>query len=142
MFFGHNFKPWEAVSTAAKIGKIGKFGIPVLATVFSVGIEIKQKHNEEKRLKEIRSVRNQFEANVRSSIRSTKQKLENEVRTSILANYDDKLNEINKMKIELGSTVSHNKTMQEKINELAALYDWFLSQISAQQDVDDQTQTV
>ena len=141
-FFGHNFKPWEAVSTAAKIGKIGKFGIPVLATVFSVGIEIKQKHNEEKRLKEIRSVRNQFEANVRSSIRSTKQKLENEVRTSILANYDDKLNEINKMKIELGRTVSHNKTMQEKINELAALYDWFLSQISAQQDVDDQTQTV
>ena len=92
-------------------------------------------------MKEIRSARDQFEASVRKSIRSTKQKLEKEVRTSILANYDEKLNEINKMKIELGKTVNHNKTMQEKINELAALYDWFLSQISVQQDVDDQTQT-
>ena len=51
-------------------------------------------------------------------------------------------NEINKMKIELGRTVSHNKTMQEKINELAALYDWFLSQISVQQEIDDRTQIV
>lgn len=139
-FFGHNFKPWEAVSTAAKIGKFGKFGVPFLATAFTVGIEIKQKHDEEKRMKEIRSVRDQFEANVRKEIRSIKRKLENEVRTSILANYDDKLNEINKMKLELGKTVSNNKTMQEKINELAILYDWFLSQINIQQDIDDQTQ--
>lgn len=116
-------------------------GRQILATVFTVGMEIKQKHDEEKRMKEIRSARDQFEANVRKEIRSTKQKLENEVRTSILANYDEKLNEINKMKIELGRTVSHNKTMQEKINELAALCDWFLGQISIQQDVDDQTQT-
>lgn len=140
-FFGHNFKPWEAVGIAAKIGKIGKFGIPVATTALSLGLEIKQKHDEEKRMKEIRSARDQFDASVRKSIRSTKGKLENEVRTSILANYDDKLNEINKMKIELGRAVSQNKTMQEKINELAALYDWFLGQINVQQDVDDQTQT-
>ena len=141
-FFGHNFKPWEAVGIAAKIGKIGKFGVPVAATVITIGLDIKQKRDEEKRMKEIRSARNQFEASVRKSIKSTKGKLENEVRTSILANYDHKLNEINKMKIELGKTVSHNKTMQEKITELAALYDWFLGQINVQQEVDDQSQIV
>ena len=138
-FFGHNFKPWEAVKTAANIGKVAKFGIPVLSTALSIGIEIKKKHNEEKWLKEIRAARDQFEADVRKSIRSTRGKLENEVRTSILANYDNKLNEINKMKIELGKTISHNKTIQEKINELAALYDWFLSQINIQQEFEEQT---
>ena len=139
-FFGHNFKPWEAVGIAAKIGKYGKFGIPVVTTFISVGLEIKQNRDEEKRRKEIRSARDQFEASIRKSIKSTRGELENEVRTSILANYDDKLNEINRMKIELGRTVSHNKFMQEKINELAALYDWFLGQINITQEVDDQTQ--
>ena len=140
-FFGHNFKPWEAVGIAAKIGKIGKFGIPVATTAISIGLEIKQKRDEEKRMREIRSACDQFDASVRRSIKSTKEKLENEVRISILANYDDKLNEINMMKIELGRTVSRNKMMQEKLNELAELYDWFLGQISTQQEVDDQIQT-
>lgn len=139
-FFGHNFKPWEAVGIAAKIGKIGKFGIPVVTTAISLGLEIKQKRDEDKMIKGIRSARDQFDANVRKSIKSTKEKLEHEVRTSILANYEDKLNEINRMKIELGKTVSNNRTLQEKINELAVLCDWFLGQINIQ-EVDDQTQT-
>ena len=110
-------------------------------TAISIGLEIKQKRDEEKRMREIRSACDQFDASVRRSIKSTKEKLENEVRISILANYDDKLNEINMMKIELGRTVSRNKMMQEKLNELAELYDWFLGQISTQQEVDDQIQT-
>jgi hypothetical protein len=139
-FFGHSFKPWEAVGIAAKIGKVGKFGIPVIGTVFSVWIEIKQMKNEEKKMKMIRSARDQFDASARNSIRSTRGELESEVRTSILVNYKNKLDEIDKMKMELGRTVSQNKTMQEKINELAALYDWFLSQIETQPEVDDQPQ--
>lgn len=139
-FFGHNFKPWEAVNTAAKIGKIGKFGIPVAATVFSIGMEIKQKRDEEKRLKEVRSARDQYEAGVRNAIKSTRRKLENEVRVSILANYDSKLNEINQMKIDLGRTMSNNQHIQDRIKELTALYDYFLGQINIQSEVDDQTQ--
>jgi hypothetical protein len=132
-FFGHNFKPWEAVGIAAKIGKIGKFGIPVAATAFTVGLEIKQKRDEEKRMKEIRSARDQFEASVRKSIKTIKGKLENEVRTSILANYDEKLNELYSMKMELGRTIIWNKTIQDKINELITTYDSFLVQINIQQ---------
>lgn len=138
-FFGHSFKPWEAVGIAAKIGKIGNFAIPAAAALISVGIEIKQKHDEEKRMKEIRLAQDQFDTNVRNSINDIRRKLENEVRASILSNYDDKLNEINALKLDLGKTITRNKSTQEKINELVALYDWFLEQISIRPDVDDQS---
>jgi GTPase SAR1 family protein len=138
-FFGHNFKPWEAVNTAAKIGKIGKFGVPVITTAISIGLDIKQKRAEEKRIKEIKVARDNYDANVRKSIKDTRRKLEIEVRDSILANYDNKLNEINQMKLELGRTISSNKAIQEKIAELAALYDYFLGQINLRSEVDEQT---
>ncbi len=137
-FFGHNFKPWEAVNTAAKIGKIGKFGIPVITTAISIGLDIKQKRAEDKRIKEIKAARDNYDANVRKSIKDTRRKLEDEVRNSILANYDNKLNEISQMKLELGRTISSNKAIQEKIAELAALYDYFLGQINLQSEVDEQ----
>ena len=138
-FFGHNFKPWEAVSTAAKIGKIGKFGVPVITTAISIGLDIKQKRAEDKRIKEIKVARDNYDAEVRKSIKNTRRKLEVEVRDSILANYDNKLNEINQMKLELGRTISSNKAIQEKIAELAALYDYFLGQINLRSEVDEQT---
>ncbi len=138
-FFGHNFKPWEAVNTAAKIGKIGKFGVPVITTAISIGLDIKQKRAEEKRIKEIKVARDNYDANVRKSIKDTRRKLEIEIRDSILANYDNKLNEINQMKLELGRTISSNKAIQEKIAELATLYDYFLGQINLRSEVYEQT---
>lgn len=137
-FFGHNFKPWEAVNMAAKIGKFAQYGIPVITTTVSIGLEIKQSRDEEKRRKEIRAARDKFEASVRSNIKNIRRQLEYEVRSSIIDNYDNKLNEIDSMKIELGRTISHNKTIQEKISTLNNLYDSFITRINADYYIDDQ----
>ena len=54
--FGHQFKPWEAVNLAAKIGKVGKvLGIvgAVLGVALDIWLEHKKKKNEEQ-LKETR----------------------------------------------------------------------------------------
>ncbi len=139
-FFGHNFKPWEAVNTAAKIGKIGRFGVPVVATTLSVALELKQNHDNNKRLVEIQKAKEQFDAEIRANIRSIRRDLESEVRNSILSNYDDKIDELNQLKLELGKTAANNKSVQEKVQALMTMYDYFLSRINSQNDVDEQVQ--
>ena len=139
-FFGHNFKPWGAVKAAANIGKVGTFAIPAVATIASVGILVKQKCDEDKKIKEVCAARHKFDKDVRNNIRLIKDKLEDEVRRSILANYEEKLNEVNNLNIELGRTVEQNNALHEKINELSALYDRFLKKINVEPGIDDQTQ--
>lgn len=46
-FFGHKFKPWEAVKTAAKIGKFGKI-LGVGGALVGVGLQFWQDHQEKK----------------------------------------------------------------------------------------------
>lgn len=62
-FFGHKFKPWEAVKTASKIGKFGKI-LGVGGTLIGVGLQIWDDHQEsqtEKQLISYRSdIRNTF----------------------------------------------------------------------------------
>ncbi|MGL5981081.1 MAG: LeoA/HP0731 family dynamin-like GTPase [Phocaeicola sp.] len=62
-FFGHKFKPWEAVKTASKIGKFGKV-LGVGGALLSVGLQIWDDYQEgqvEKQLIACRSdVRNTF----------------------------------------------------------------------------------
>jgi hypothetical protein len=137
-FFGHKFKPWEAVNTAAKIGKFGKFAVPAITAGISIGMEIHQARAEDKRRKEIRAAKDQFEADIRNRIKNIRRQLENEVRVSILSNYDNKLNEINLLKMELSKTIKQNQVIQDKIKELSALYENFIEQINCNDSVDDQ----
>lgn len=62
-FFGHKFKPWEAVKTASKIGKFGKI-LGVGGTLVGVGLQIwddLQESQTEKQLISYRSdIRNTF----------------------------------------------------------------------------------
>ncbi len=62
-FFGHKFKPWEAVKTASKIGKFGKI-LGVGGALLGVGLQIWDDHQEkqaEQQLIEYRSdIRNTF----------------------------------------------------------------------------------
>ncbi|MCQ2132129.1 MAG: 50S ribosome-binding GTPase [Bacteroidaceae bacterium] len=62
-FFGHKFKPWEAVKTASKIGKFGKI-LGVGGALLGVGLQIWDDHQEsqaEKQLISYRSdIRNTF----------------------------------------------------------------------------------
>lgn len=62
-FFGHKFKPWEAVKTASKIGKFGKI-LGVGGVLLGVGLQIwedKQENKAERQLVSYRSdIRNTF----------------------------------------------------------------------------------
>lgn len=62
-FFGHKFKPWEAVKTASKIGKFGKI-LGAGGALLDVGLQIWDDHQEsqtEKQLISYRSdIRNTF----------------------------------------------------------------------------------
>jgi GTPase SAR1 family protein len=62
-FFGHKFKPWEAVKTASNIGKFGKI-LGVGGALLGVGLQIWDDHQEkqaEQQLIEYRSdIRNTF----------------------------------------------------------------------------------
>lgn len=62
-FFGHKFKPWEAVKTASKIGKFGKI-LGVGGVLLGVGLQIwddYQENQTEKQLISYRSdIRNTF----------------------------------------------------------------------------------
>ena len=101
-------------------------------------MEIHQARAEDKRRKEIRAAKDQFEADIRNRIKNIRRQLENEVRVSILSNYDNKLNEINLLKMELSKTIKQNQVIQDKIKELSALYENFIEQINCNDSVDDQ----
>ena len=55
-FFGHKFKPWEAVKTASKIGKFGKI-LGVGGALLGVGLQIWGDHQENKIEKQLISYR-------------------------------------------------------------------------------------
>ncbi len=60
-YFGHNFKPWEAVKWVKKINVAGKV-LGVFGVVFSWGMQAKEDYNEEKRNREIRANRERLRA--------------------------------------------------------------------------------
>lgn len=136
-FFGHKFEPFGAVKIAAKMGKICKFGIPVVTAGLSIFLSVKEKKDEEKQIKMIKAAKEQYEADTRSTISKIRNKLEDEVQNSIIANYDNKLEEVNKMKTELGHTIMNNKEVQNRITELYGRYDSLLKRISAESEIDD-----
>lgn len=55
-FFGHKFKPWEAVKTASKIGKFGKI-LGVGGALLGIGLQIWNDHEESKAEKQLISYR-------------------------------------------------------------------------------------
>lgn len=92
-FFGHKFKPWEAVKTASKIGKFGKI-LGVGGALLGVGLQIWEDHQEkeaEQQLIEYRSdIRNTFgeAANV------IDMKFDEETQTWVEKNLQPKIDEI------------------------------------------------
>ena len=60
-YFGHKFKPWEAVKWAKKINYVGK-ALGVFGVVFSWGIQVKEDIDENHRNQEMRSNRERIRA--------------------------------------------------------------------------------
>ncbi len=60
-YFGHSFKPWEAVKWVKRINAAGK-ALGVFGVVFSLGLQAKADIDEKKRNKEIRENREKLRA--------------------------------------------------------------------------------
>lgn len=60
-FFGHNFKPWEAIKWVKGINAAGKV-IGVFGVVFSLGLQAKEDVDQENRQREMRSNRDKLRA--------------------------------------------------------------------------------
>lgn len=121
-FFGHKFKPWEAVKTASTLGKVAKFGIPVVTTLVSIGLDFYTKNKEEKRAKEIVVAKNQLNADLRSKIKSIRCEIEKNFNLSVITNYKDKLEEVDRMKMEISNSMSKNENIKKALLELDAEY--------------------
>lgn len=121
-FFGHKFKPWEAVKTASTLGKVAKFGIPVVTTLASIGLDFYTKNKEEKRAKEIVVAKNQLNADLRSKIKSIRCEIEKNFNLSVITNYKDKLEEVDRMKMEISNSMSKNENIKKTLLELDAEY--------------------
>lgn len=121
-FFGHKFKPWEAVKTASTLGKVAKFGIPVVTTLASICLDFYTKNKEEKRAKEIVVAKNQLNADLRSKIKSIRCEIEKNFNLSVITNYKDKLEEVDRMKMEISNSMSKNENIKKALLELDAEY--------------------
>ena len=121
-FFGHKFKPWEAVKTASTLGKVAKFGIPVVTTLASIGLDFYTKNKEEKRAKEIVVAKNQLNADLRSKIKSIRCEIEKNFNLSVITNYKDKSEEVDRMKMEISNSMSKNENIKKALLELDAEY--------------------
>ena len=120
-FFGHNFKPWGAVKIAGKIGKVAKFVGPALSGL-SLLMDIHEKKQEEKRIKEIRAAKDQFFASIRDFVSGIINDLETMFSDYIKNSYDDKLDDLNNQKIEIVNLSDSNEKLKSAISKLDSEY--------------------
>ena len=110
-FFGHKFKPWEAVKIAGKIGKVGKF-LGVAGAFVGIIAQISSDRNEAKLEKQLAENRADIRNTFRSAAQAIDMEFDNNMRTWVEANYGEKISEIDGNLDELHSMVdSHNYEM-------------------------------
>ena len=121
-FFGHNFKPWEAVRITSNIAKFAQYGIPVITTALSMYLDIRNDNKEIENLKKLDNSKNQFVSEVKKQIVSVKNQIEQELRNNIYQNIDKIIDDFEHKKIEILQQTTKNKAISQKINELDAEY--------------------
>ena len=116
-FFGKKFKPWEAVRISSKIGKIAKFGIPVLTCAIEVCIAISDNREANKIMNELNAAKNKFITEYQSQINNAIDKLHSELDV-VNNNYNLKRSELSEMREDLLTTISRNQSMMQEVDEL------------------------
>ena len=102
-FFGHKFKPWEAVKITKGIAVAGK-ALSILGVVFQVGMQVKEDIDAQRVEEEMRSNRE----NIRSGFNEAARELEKHF-VNALRNF---------IEAEFGSRISQ---VDEKIDEIRSL---------------------
>lgn len=132
-FFGKKFKPWEAVRWASNIGKVAKFGIPVLATGLDIWMQVREDKRENERIEKIKSDKNQFVTTYQCEINKIKSQFEDYLHT-ILENYANKRDEINKSKDEFITLFTRNEELGRSIKDLEGEYVDFIEIIDGNEE--------
>ena len=92
-YFGHSFKPWEAVKWVKKINVAGK-ALGVFGVVLSLGMQAKSDIDEEKRNAEMRRNREQLRAGFNDAANELRTHFNTALNGLINENYQTRLDEI------------------------------------------------
>lgn len=116
-FFGHKFRPWEAVKTASKIGKFGKI-IGVGGALLSVGLQIYQDSQDEKTERALIAYRSDIRNSFSEAANAIDMHFDKESQTWVRETIDSKINEIDRQIIEIEDSQNRNNAEFNKCNEL------------------------
>lgn len=111
-FFGHNFKPWEAVKWTKRINYAGK-ALGVLGVVFSIGLQAKEDIDENTRQQQMRQNREKLRAGYNDVADGVSSHFEKAVRQFLDKNYKKRINDLDNQiaeirKLRQGKTDSYD----------------------------------
>ena len=92
-FFGHKFKPWEAVKAASKIGKFGKI-LGVGGALLGVGLQIWDDHQENEAEQQLIAYRSDIRNTFGEAANVIDMRFDEETQTWVEDNLQPKINEI------------------------------------------------
>lgn len=116
-FFGHKFKPWDAVKISGKIGKVGMTlgAIGAVVGVISQIISDKQEEKAEKQLREARAdIRNSFD----EAAKAIDMEFDKNTNTWIEENYNARISEIDSNINDLNEMVTSKQDEYEEYRRL------------------------
>jgi len=124
-FFGHKFKPWEAVKTAGKVGKVAKFAGPILGVV-SIGLDVYANEKEERQRIEIQKAKNRFFTTIKEFADNIVEQIKKGILEYITNSYDQKMEDLNNQIVEIVNNDSTNSKLKDAINKLDTEYIEFI----------------
>lgn len=92
-FFGHKFKPWEAVKTASKIGKFGKI-LGVGGALLGVGLQLWEDHQEKETEQQLIAYRSDIRNTFGEAANVIDMRFDEETQTWIEDNLQPQIDEI------------------------------------------------
>lgn len=99
-FFGHSFKPWEAVKWVKGINVAGKV-LGVFGVVFSLGMQVKEDVDADKRQQEMRSNREKLRAGFSDAANELVKQFNKALSEYLANNYHSRISEIDNQITEI-----------------------------------------
>lgn len=123
-FFGHGFKPWEAVKWVKRINVAGK-ALGVFGVVFSLGMQVKEDVDVDKRQQEMRSNREKLRAGFNDAANELVKQFNKALSEYLANNYHSRISEIDNQiteirKLRVGKS-ENCKLLEEAQSECRAL---------------------
>lgn len=118
-FFGHKFKPWEAVKWVKNINVVGK-ALGIFGVVFSWGMQLKEDIDNEKKKIELRESRERIRAGFNDAASEVKNHFKNALENYLNQNYRARIEELDKQVAEIRAL---RKNKSDACKRLEALQD-------------------